>query len=195
MTCPELEAIDLVAGAASVDESKLAEAIIAVGSDALGLRRLTEKYGPAADWRILGYIALAFSRVAWQRTTGREQLSTVLFDFMATVRTRYHPGTLISTLNALHGLSATDAIGAPDPLPRHLGGFLLTCLNHPDATVRTNAVDVMCHLWTDRSLMRLLPYDDAVMLRRRIAGMAANQSDDLIEADLRCLEGFWRTAQ
>ena len=110
---------------------------------------------------------------------------------MATVRTRYHPGTLVSTLNALQGLSVNEAFDRQHGPLHHLGEFLQACLNHPDAGVRTNAVDVLCHLWDDGVLATLLAEDVTSGLRGRLAEMAAREGDDLLKDHLKGLEGFW----
>ena len=75
---PDFEKIDRIVGAATVEESKLADAVTSAGEDTDGLSLLVNHYGPTADWRVLGYIALALSRVAWQRGTGDERLPSVL---------------------------------------------------------------------------------------------------------------------
>lgn len=191
---PDFETIDRIAGAATVEESKLAEAVTSAGEDTNGLHLLVNHYGPSADWRVLGYIALALSRLAWQRGTGDERFPSVLSDFMATVRTRYHPGTLISTLNALHGLCVTETIELQHGPRRRIGEFLLRCLNHPDSGVRTSAVEVLCHLWDGGVLATLLAEDTTSGLRRRLADMAAREEDDLLKDDLKSLDGFWMEA-
>lgn len=188
---PDFERIDRVAGAATVEESQLADVVTSAGEDTNGLRLLVNHYGRSANWRILGYIALALSRVAWQRGSGDERFVSVLSDFMATVRTRYHPGTLVSTLNALQGLYVNNAFDPEHGPLNHLGEFLQACLNHPDVSVRTNAVEVLCHLWDGGVLATLLTDDATSGLRRRLADMAAREQDDLLKDDLTSLEALW----
>lgn len=188
---PDFERIDRIAGAPTVEESKLAVAVTAAGEDTNGLSLLVNHYGPSTEWRVLGYIALALSRVAWQQGTGDGRFASVLSEFMATVRTRYHPGTLISTLNALQGLSLNEAFDPHHGRLHHLGQFFEACLNHPDVGVRTTAVEVLCHLWDGGVLANLIVEDATSGLRRRLADMAGKEEDEFLKGDLKSLEGFW----
>lgn len=144
---PDFERIGQIIDAATVDESELADVVSAAGNSLDNLRLLVNHFASAAHWRVLGYIALAMSRIAWQRGAADDRLAAVLSDFMATARTTYHPGTLISTLNALQGLVVNWSPARQHKLLHNLSEFVLACLNHPDLSVRSNAVAVLCQLW------------------------------------------------
>ncbi len=191
MSDPRLAEIDEILAKRFLDESRLAELVISIGSEPDGPHLLVRRYGPKKDVRVLGYVALALSRSAWSAAPS-DNLHAVLDDLVGAVRGTSHQGTIVSTLNALQAFNTRDSLEPSEPRQQELlSAFLVECVNDSDIIVRSAALDLLVHLWEDGTLTRLLSRSAATPLRRSLRDLAVDDAESDLNGDLEAMKGFW----
>jgi len=129
-----------------------------------------------------------------------DSLNDMLFDFVEGVETSVHVGTVGTTLNALAGLNSNELLQT-EIHDRHalLARFLIHSLDQPNPLFRSEALNLLGHLWADQTLEKLIPSTASAALKERLARLAAEEesvdraSTSYVE-DLNYLRRFWETA-